>query len=128
MKIGRKTLPPREMWCWNSSEDHKVKARVIHILSNGTSVYPILSVTDDDSCYETFQHCAEIKKSRRMTNKELARWLREKPTRELKCRNDVYVYGNFNYIEDEQDEEVSDDFIVRENDSEWREPLVEVEE
>ena len=128
-KDWQKNPIPREMWCWNSSEDHKVKARVIHILSNGTFVYPILSVTDDDSRYETFQHCAEIEKSRRMTNKELSRWLRENPTREFKYKNcDDYIFGYHEYKECSADEELSNAFLVRENDGEWREPLVEIEE
>ena len=127
----QKNPTPREMWCWHSSEDHKVKARVIHILSNGTFMYPILSVSDDDSRYETFQHCAEIKKSRRMTNKELSRWLRENPTREVKrCNdsNDSFVYCFHTYLERCADEEIDSSIVVREDDGEWREPLVEVEE
>ena len=122
----QKNPTPREMWCWNSSEDHKVKARVLHILSNGTFVYPILSVTDDDSRYETFQHCAEIGKQRRMTNKELSWWLSEKPHRELKIGD--YFYHDYDYKENEQDAEVTDLVLIREEGGEWREPLVEVEE
>ena len=67
-------------------------------------------------------------KTRRMTNKELARWLREKPTRECKYLNSEYICSTFEYRERNQDKEVSDDFLIREDDGEWREPLVEVEE
>ena len=44
---------------------------------------------------------AELKepKTRRMTHKELAHWLREKPTREWKYKNGVTVYGYYGYEE-----------------------------
>ena len=67
-------------------------------------------------------------KTRRMTNKELSRWLREKPTREYKYLTSDYICNTFDYREYKQDEEVSVDMCIREDDSEWREPLVEVEE
>ena len=126
----QKNPTPRMMWVWNSKVEDKEKAKVIHILSNGVCVYPILTVTDIDDDYETYKHCAEIEepKTRRMTNKELSRWLREKPTREYKYQTSDYIYSAFNYREYKQDEEVSVDMRIREDDSEWREPLVEVEE
>ena len=126
----QKNPTPRMMWVWNSKGEDKVKAKVIHILSNGVCVYPILTVTDIDDDYETYKHCAEIEepKTRRMTNKELSRWLREKPTRECKYLNSEYICSTFEYREYCQDEEVHEDIRIREDDSEWREPLVEVEE
>ena len=126
----QKNPTPRMMWVWNSKGEDKVKAKVIHILSNGVCVYPILTVTDIDDDYETYKHCAEIEepKTRRMTNKELSRWLREKPTRECKYLNSEYICSTFEYREYMQDEEVSVDMRIREDDGEWREPLVEVEE
>ena len=126
----QKNPTPRTMWVWNSKVEDKVKAKVIHILSNGVCVYPILTGTDIDADYETYKHCAEIEepKTRRMTNKELSRWLREKPTRECKYLNSEYICSTFEYREYKQDEEVSVDMRIREDDSEWREPLVEVEE
>ena len=126
----QKNPTPRMMWVWNSKGEDKVKAKVIHILSNGVCVYPILTITDIDDDYETYKHCAEIEepKTRRMTNKELSRWLREKPTRECKYLNSEYICSMFEYREYKQDEEVSVDMCIREDDSEWREPLVEVEE
>ena len=126
----QKNPTPRMMWVWNSKGEDKVKAKVIHILSNGVCVYPILTVTDIDDDYETYKHCAEIEepKTRRMTNKELSRWLRGKPTREYKYLTSDYICNTFDYREYVQDEEVSVDMRIREDDSEWREPLVEVEE
>ena len=126
----QKNPTPRMMWVWNSKGEDKVKAKVIHILSNGVCVYPILTVTDIDDDYETYKHCAEIEepKTRRMTNKELSRWLREKPTRECKYLTSEYICSTFEYREYRQDEEVDVDMRIREDDGEWREPLVEVEE
>ena len=123
----QKNPTPRMMWVWNSKGEDKVKAKVIHILSNGVCVYPILTVTDIDDDYETYKHCAEIKKQRRMTNKELSWWLSEKPHRERKFAG-TNVYSYYVYVENEQDEEVPEDIRIRENGGEWREPLVEVEE
>ena len=124
----QKNPTPRMMWVWNSNVENKVQAKVIHILSNGACVYPILTVTDIDDDYETYKHCAEIEKQRRMTNKELSRWLREKPTREYKYLTSDYICNTFDYREYVQDEEVHEDMRIREDDGEWREPLVEVEE
>ena len=124
----QKNPTPRMMWVWNSKVEDKVKAKVIHILSNGVCVYPILTVTDIDEDYETYKHCAEIKKQRRMTNKELSRWLRENPTREWRYKNGVTVCSYYSYEEKCENEEIHEDILIREDDGEWREPLVEVEE
>ena len=63
---------------------------------------------------------------RRMTNKELSWWLSEKPYRERKIAGVLhsYIYTFYTYNENEQDEEVSDNILIRENGGEWREPLV----
>ena len=118
---------PRIMWVWDEDETFKKKMKVIYIAEQDM-IYPVITLTENELIGGRFKHCAEIEKQRRMTNKELSRWLREKSTRELKRRNDIYVYGKFNYTEDNQNEEVPDDFLVREDDGEWREPLVEVGE
>ena len=120
---------PRNMWVWDSSENNKKRRKVIYILSPNHS-YPIVALSDDELETENFKHCAEIEepRTRRMTNKELSRWLREKPTREYRYKNGDFVYGEKNYRETVQDKEVEDDILIREDDGEWREPLVEVEE
>ena len=48
--------------------------------------------------------------------------------REYKYQTSDYVYGEKNYRETEQDDEVKYDIFIREDDGEWRESLVEVEE
>lgn len=118
----------RMMWVWDVNEKDKVRRKVVYIGKGGPCNYPVMATTDDDIEYEAYRHCAEIEKQRRMTNKELARWLREKPTRECKhCNgsNDNFVYCFHTYLERCSNEEVGDLTLIREDDSDWREPLVE---
>ena len=124
-----KNPTPRMMWVWDSCENNKQQRKVIYFHGKDMS-YPIIALSDDEIDTENFKHCAEIKKQRRMTNKELARWLREKPTREYKYNKiiDCSVYSYYTYAENYGDEEVRKDVVIRENDGEWREPLAEVEE
>ena len=123
----QKNPTPRMMWVWDSFENDKKQRKVIYISELGIS-YPIFALTDDKLDIEHFKHCAEIEKQRRMTNRELSRWLREKPTREYKYLTSDYTCSTFDYREYVRDEEVHEDIRIREDDGEWREPLVEVEE
>lgn len=122
-----KNPTPRPMWVWDEDEELKVKRKVIYVLKDGVYTSPVLVVVDE-CMYETFHHCAEIEKQRRMTNKELSRWLREKPTRERIWTFDGCICSIHNYNEKCESEEVRKGIRIRENDGEWREPLVEVEE
>ena len=123
----QKNPTPRMMWVWDSFENDKKQRKVIYISELGIQ-YPIFALTDDKLDIEHFKHCAEIEKQRRMTNRELSRWLREKPTREYKYLTSDYTCSTFDYREYVRDEEVHEDIRIREDDGEWREPLVEVEE
>lgn len=115
------------MWVWCSEDEEKKKRKVIYILSGVKGKkYNVLTVADKETCTTAYMHCAEIEKQRRMTNKELSHWLREKPTREYNYKNiDDYIYGYYEYKESCGDEEVPEDILIREDDGEWREPLVE---
>ena len=126
----QKNPTPRMMWVWDDNEKDKVQRKVVYVVKGGSRNYPVRATTDDDTDYEAYRHCAEIEspKTRRMTNKELSRWLREKPTREYKYLTSDYICNTFDYRGYKQDEEVSVDMRIREDDSEWQEPLVEVEE
>ena len=117
---------PRMMWVWDDNENNKVQRKVIYIIDKQIT-YQIIALIKSELSTESFMHCAEIEepKTRRMTNKELSRWLREKPTREYRYKNGDFVYGEKNYRETVQDKEVEDDILIREDDSDWREPLVE---
>ena len=121
---------PRMMWVWDVNEKDKVQRKVVYVTKGGPNNFPVRVTIDDDTDYEAYMHCAEIEKPkiRRMTNKELSRWLREKPTREYKrCKSDDALVSYYHsYIERTANEEIEDSILIRENDSDWREPLVEV--
>ena len=123
----QKNSTPREMWVWDDDyvEDKK-KLKVLYI---SKETYPVVSVTLDDKHVYRYEHCAEIEKQRRMTNKELARWIREKPTRELKYSHcgDHSIHSAHEYYESSADKEVAPEWCIREDDGEWREPLIEEE-
>lgn len=121
----QKNPTPRVMWVWDSNENNKKQRKVIYFLDPKLT-YPIVALSDDGTITANFKHCTEIEKSRRMTNKELSRWLREKPTRECKYLTSDYICGAFEYRECKQDKEVRVDIRIREDDGEWKEPLVEV--
>ena len=125
----QKNPTPRMMWVWDGNERDKVIRKVIYFIENKDAHYPILALSSDGFISANFQHCAEIEesKTRRMTNKELARWLREKPTREWKYTIDSRIYTSYIYEEDGADIDCWNEIVVREDDGEWREPLVEVE-
>ena len=123
----QKNPTPRMMWVWNSTVECKVKRMVLHFTERNLS-RPVIALTSDNITVANYKHCAEIEKPRRMTNKELSWWLREKPTREYKYQTSDYICSTYDYREYVQDKEILDDILIREDDGEWREPLVEVEE
>ena len=126
----QKNPTPRMMWVWDDKVGDKVKRKVIYFNENKHAHYPIIALSENSAMAVDHKHCAEIEvlKTRRMTNKELSRWLREKPTRECKYLTSEYICSTFEYREYMQDEEVSVDMRIREDGSEWREPLVGVKE
>ena len=117
---------PRMMWVWDDDEKDKIQRKVVYVIKDGSCCYPVRVTMNDDTDYEAYKHCAEIEKQRRMTHKELARWLREKPTREWKYKDGISVYCYYGYEEKRVKEEVPDNFLIREDDGDWKEPLVEV--
>lgn len=121
----QKNPTPRMMWVWNEDKMHKVKRKVVYVLRNNYA--KVITIDDDDSDYESYNYCAEIEKQRRMTNKELSHWLREKPTREYKRfkSDDAIVSYYHNYIERTANEEIEDSVLIREDDGDWKEPFVE---
>lgn len=122
-----KNPTPRMMWVWDYAKDHKVRRKVVYVIKNDVPEFPVLTINDDDTDCKTYRHCEEIENQRRMTHKELSRWLREKPKREYKrsSRTDIGVNCFYSYIEEDADQEVDENFLIREDDGEWREPLVE---
>ena len=123
----QKNPTPRMMWVWDSKVEDKVKRMVLFLTERNPSL-PVIALTSDNITAANYKHCAEIEKQRRMTNQELAWWLREKPTREWKYMNGVTVYGYYGYEEKCENEEVLNNILIREDGGGWREPLVEIEE
>ena len=124
-KDWRKNSTPRMMWVWDDNEEDKQQRKVIYFLGS-KAPYPVIALAADESTYGLYNHCAEIEKQRRMTNKELSRWLRKNPTREWKYNHVNYVcYRFYFYTERCADEEVCEKIVIREDDGEWQEPLVE---
>ena len=119
---------PRTMWVWDFDESARQQRKVIYFLDPKVT-YLVAALAEDGISIEHFRCCAEIEesKTRRMTNKELSRWLREKPTREWKYTIDSRIYTSYIYEEDGADIDCWNEIVVREDDGEWREPLVEVE-
>ena len=123
----KKDPTPRMMWVWNSTVECKVKRMVLHFTERNLS-RPVVALTSDNITTANYKHCAEIEKRRRMTNKELSRWLREKPTREYRYITSNFICCDYDYRVENQDKEAHEDIRIREDDGEWKEPLVEVEE
>ena len=125
----QKNPTPRVMWVWDDKVGDKVKRKVIYFNERNPS-HPVVVLTYDNITVANYRHCTEIEepKTRRMTNKELSRWLREKPTRECKWTFDGCICSVHTYNEKVENEEVHKDVRIREDDEEWQEPLVEVEE
>ena len=120
----QKNPTPRVMWVWNSKVEDKVK-RMVLFLNERNPSHPVVALTSDNITCANYKHCAEIEKPRRMTNKELSRWLREKPTRECKWTFDGSICSVHTYNEKVENEEVHKDVRIREDDGEWREPFVQ---
>ena len=125
----QKNPTPRMMWVWDCSEKDKVIRKVIYFIENKNAHYHIVALSSDGVISTGYKHCAELEepKTRRMTSKELSRWLRENTTREWKYKSAGQVYTSLGYNEASANVEVYKDIIIREDDGEWREPLVEVE-
>ena len=121
-----KTQAPRIMWVWDEDETCKEKMKVIYVSKQDIS-YPVVVLDDNDLDLCRYKHCAEITKTVRMTNKEFSIWLRENPTREFKNKLYNTICFSYSYDEDDENEEVSDRILVRENGGKWREPLAEVQ-
>ena len=125
----QKNPTPRMMWVWNSTVECKVKRMVLFFTERNQS-HPVVVLTSDNTATTNYKHCAEIEepKTRRMTYKELSRWLREKPTREYRYLTSDFICCDYDYREKNQNKEAHEDIRIREDDGAWREPLVEVEE
>ena len=128
----QKNPTPRMMWVWDSNESNKNKRKVIYFLENKDESFPVIALDYDGTIPDNYKHCAEIEepKTRRMTHKELSWWIREKSTREWTFifQKPARAHTVFEYFDNETNQPVDDNIVVREDGGEWHEPLVEVEE
>ena len=117
----QKNPKPRMMWVWNDDFEEREKSKVVYVIKGGTCRYPVRVTTNDDTDYEAYRHCAEIEepepepepepKTRRMTHKELSRWLRENPTREfVDSKGRELIFCHHSYYKDEASKEVPEAF------------------
>ena len=111
----------------------------------GNSIYPATKEQRDllfkkmkEAGYEWDEKEKELKelkevKTRRMTNQELAWWLRDKPEEHREycyttAESDIefeHVYSEYEYIVNCADKKVKG-ILIRRNGGEWEEPLIEV--
>lgn len=70
------------------------------------------------------------KKTHRMTNQELARWLREhqEEHREFRFGEDTSVFHSYPYRESSSNCPCEEGIFIRSNGGEWKEPEIEIEE
>ena len=131
----QKNPTPRMMWVWDDNENNKVQRKVIYIIDKQIT-YRVMALIKSELSTESFMHCAEIEepKKRRMTKQELTWWLqdgiKEGKHREWKFIDlDASAIHNIMfYIEEESNDLVGTDILIRENGGKWHEPLVEVVE
>ena len=105
----QKNPTPRKMRVWSNDEKFYDIRKVVYILRENHVLNGVITICDDESDFVLYGHCAEIEKRRRMTNKELSRWLREKSTKELGypvLLRPSYVLGGQNMIIAFSDEDV----------------------
>ena len=78
---------------------------------------------------EPYEMIEKETKTHRMTNQELAWWLRDSPEEHRECsmlNDDGGVFDRHIYYDEDANEPVKDGIIIRKNGGEWEEPLVEI--
>lgn len=117
--------------------------RSLETYDNGNSRYPIVAMIHDEErdslqFYQKDGTCRDyhyelcLKKptpQRRMTNRELAGWLKDNPKehREFKYNNcdNPHVFTHYDYPESIQNLWCDSDILVRCDGGEWHEPLID---
>ncbi len=117
--------PPKKMLVWDYDPGCLLKADVIAIV-NGRDGFPCCPVITTTG---TFRHCAVIPedpKTRRVTNRELSKWLAKghgEYTNTVCCSTSYITYE---YFLDSAESEVSENILVRKwDDVDWHEPTVD---
>ena len=118
--------PPKKMLVWDGIMDTPLEAKVYSYMPAWR--YPV------GTSAQTFCHCAEIPeepKSRRATNRELARWLAQgngekNRLDEYEKEGVVFVSIEFTYESGDANLPVDECYFVRKwDDKEWHEPTAD---
>lgn len=122
--------PPKKMLVWDFEPGTLVpgsgtvlEADVLAIVNGRESGYPVITKTG------TYRHCAEIPeepKPRRVTNRELSKWLAKGHGEYANtvCCSTSYI--TYEYFLDSAESEVSENILVRKwDDVDWHEPTVD---
>ena len=126
--------PPKEMFVWDYDPGCLLKADVLAIVNGRESGYPVITKTG------TYRHCAEIPeapKPRRVTNRELSKWLAKGHGECMNPNSDSYSYDDLSKANlasstytysgiSEANKKVPFYVRVRKwDDDEWHEPTVD---
>lgn len=123
--------PPKKMVVWNYNEGHPVDVRELQVIAILPKLQTHLSILCKDGGLERWAtSCAEIPeepKSRRVTERELARWLAqgngEYTNSESEC---WWASTSISYTKAKGGQQVDACILVRKwNDTEWHEPDVQ---
>ena len=126
--------PPKEMFVWDYDPGCLLRADVLAIVNERENGYPVITKTG------TYRHCAEIPeepKSRRVTNRELSKWLAKGHGECMNSNSDSYSYDDLSKANlasstytysgiSEANKKVPFYVRVRKwDDDEWHEPTVD---
>ena len=114
---------PKKMITWDSECGGFYICEVLAIVNGKDNNYPVIAKN------ASYRHCAEIPeehKPRRVTNRELSKWLAKghgEYTNTLCCSTSYITYE---YFLDSAESEVSENILVRKwDDIDWHEPTVD---
>ena len=107
--------PPKKMLVWDGNDGCPAAVNVYAIVNRKD-----FRVITENS---TWQHCAEIPEQKKVTYRELARWLAE-GNGEAKVVKTVFIH--WTYVETEANDNVGENVSVRKwDDTEWHKPTRE---
>lgn len=109
------------------SIDTPIVAAVMEDTYEHVFKYKINGKHDCKDLYKFDLFIIEEVKLRRMTKRELAKWLREVPSehREYKHSKIGYIDSIFVYYEQEENMPIDENILIRRNYDKWEEPIIE---
>ena len=115
--------PPRKMLVWDFDHGIVLEADVLAIVNGRESGYPVIATTG------TYRYCAEIPeepKPRRVTSRELSKWLAQGHGEYTNTLCTASSYSTYTYLFDSEESEVNYNILVRKwDDVGWHEPTVD---